>query len=209
MGIGGSMKRLLLAAPVLFLLLSTNALADTITLVLAPNFDGDNFGFIEQGNGFKYEVSGGTPTGFLSAETGIAPGSTIGGSVGIDVFFGSGFATIHGVTSDLNFFNGPGTLFIGGFTLPTNGKDFAIKTTASFSVVGTLPDGQTINIGGSAPGKMKFRFSPSDGVYYADVTIFTTAPEPATVGLLATGIIGILTSAKRSWRHSLNRRPRS
>jgi hypothetical protein len=194
------MKRFLWAAPVLFLLLSTNALATSITLVLAPNIDGDNFGFLEQGNGFRYEVFGGTPTGFLSAETGITPGTTIGGTGGIDVFFGGGTATIHGVSSDLNFFNGPGTLFISAFTLPTNGKDFAINTIASFSVVATLPDGQTINIGGSAPGRMKFTFSPADGVYYAEITTFTTTPEPTTVGLLATGLLGILTSVKRSRR---------
>ena|SRR5215469_2557404 len=117
------MKRFLLLAPVLLLIVSIDALGDTITLDLAPNLDGDNFAFFEQGNGFKFEVFGGTATGFLSAETGIAPGTTIAGS---DVFFDDAFATINGVTSELSLVNGPGTLSVGPFTLPTNGKDFTV-----------------------------------------------------------------------------------
>jgi len=188
------MKRLLLT-PIL-LLFSVGAFADSVTISLSPNDGGgDNFGFFEQGNGFKILIEGGTPFDFFNS-FGYAPGSTIGGSS--DVFFDNGNTiTINGTSFEIADYGGPGQLFISPFALPTNDKNFSIMVTATFSASAILLDGTTFNINASAPGKMTFEFDPISGKYAANSVVFTTVPEPSTFASLGTGLLAILALTRR------------
>jgi hypothetical protein len=56
--------------------------------------------------------------------------------------------------------------------------------------------GQIIDLYGSSKGKITF--FRADGLYYAGS--FTTVPEPGTLGLMGTGLIGIFSVARRRLR---------
>ena len=188
------MKRFLSALPILLIVVSANAFASSTTIYLSPNTgSGDNFAFV-QGGTF---LNGGIPYVLFNTQQGFAPGSTFG--ISSDVFFVNAVVTIGNVPYDLAV-SGPGTLFVSSFTFPSGGKDFSIRLTASFSVQGAVfVDGQTIqiDIGGSAPGTMLFTWDQSQGMYFGNFTVFTTAPEPGTLGLMGTGLMGLLAFARK------------
>jgi len=185
------MKRLLLLAPV-FLLLSVSALADSVTMDLFPSNAFDNFLFVQQGNGFKVRFSGETQFGNSFFDPQYAPGSTVGGFT--DVLTASVLIKINGVSHDVQSFSFAPALFIFPFTLPTNGKDFTINTEAFFAFSAILDNGQTFDVFGAAPGKMRFTFG--DGIYTTQPVRLSTVPEPSTLGFLATGITGIFALAR-------------
>lgn len=193
------MKRLLLVIPIL-LLLSTGAFADTITISLFPNEgEGDNFAFIEQGNGFKLAVFGGVDLNYFNA-FGYAPGSTLGGPT--DVYFDGGVVWINGVEVDIDPQTDSfslGSLYISPFTLPTNGKPFSMIEFASLSgSVTLLYEGKTIDFGGSAFGRVQFEPSGGvNGLYVPSGAVFTTVPEAGTFALLGTGLIAMLGMIRR------------
>jgi len=195
-----AMKRFLWALPVLLVVCSANVLADSITMGLAPNEGGgDNFGLISVSPGLLINVGGGTPFDFFN-NLGYAPGSDFGGES--PVFFSDGIAQIGNTLYDLGF-EGQGTLFITNFTLPSNGKDFTIQVTADFSASAFLfinGQFQQLGIGGSAPGTMKFNWDPASGLYFGNPVVFTTVPEPGTLGLMVAGLISTLVAARRSRR---------
>jgi PEP-CTERM motif len=181
------MKRLLLLAPVL-LLLSVSACADSVTMDLFPS-DGssDNFSFFEQGNGFQVIFSGETPFGSSFFRPQYAPGAIVGGLT--NVFTATVLIKINGVPYDVRSFSFAPELFIFPFTLPTNGKDFTINTEAFFAFSAILYNGQTFDVFGAAPGKMRFTFG--NGIYTTQPVRLSTVPEPSTLGLLATGILAL------------------
>ncbi len=187
------MKQFLWVTPMLFVLMSGSAFATSVStsIGLFPNGgSGDNFRFLQQGGGVSIGIQGGTPYSFFNIE-GYAPGSTLGGTT--DVFFSGGFVQFGGNSFDLNF-SGPGTLFLSSFTLPTNGKDFTAQVEVDFSVLATIADtGQPLDVGGGAVGKIPFHFF--NGLYFAGG--FTTVPEPGTLALMGTGLIGILALARK------------
>jgi hypothetical protein len=191
---GIAMKRLLWALPLLVAVMSANALADSVNIFLAPNDgSGDNFAFLSQASGVSVNIQGGIPFGAFSTQ-GFAPGSGFGLST--DVFFSSGTIQLGNNVYDI-LFSGPGTLFVSSFTFPTNGQGFSILASASFSASGFIfIDGQQtpVSVGGSGLGTMTFSFDPSTGLYYGNLTKFssTTVPEPGTLGLMGTGLIGML-----------------
>jgi hypothetical protein len=140
-------------------------------------------------------TGGGTPYDFFNMD-GYAPGSTLGGNTTVYLDFGA--ATIRGVYHDLNV--GTGSLFMSSFTLPTNGAStfFTVPVWLSFGASVTVADtGQIIDVSGSSKGKITF-FKGYDGLYYAGS--FTTVPEPGTLGLMGTGLIGIFSVARRRLR---------
>jgi len=201
------MKRLFWALPILLLGISTSAFADSITIGLSPNNgSGDNFGFSLIQPGFVVGFEGGTPYGFFN-DQGYAPGSIFNGATG--VFFSSGSVQFGDNTYDLS--GGDGSLFLDSFTFPTNGQNFSILVQAGFSGSAYYWDNnagqyQTINMGGSAPGTMTFTWYPSAGLYFANPAVFRTAavtPEPGTLGLMGTGLIGLFVLArKRFWANN-------
>jgi len=198
------MKRFLWALPTILLVFSASAFADSIIIGLSPNNgSGDNFGFALSQPGFAVGIGGGTPVDFFN-DQGYAPGSDFGGTTA--VFFSSGSVQIGDNTYDLGF-SGPGTLFVSSFTFPTTGKNLSIQVQADFSVSAFFFDAagqfQTISIGGGAPGTMTFNWNPSLGLFFANPVVFSTAtvtPEPATFGLMATGLLSMLALARRKLR---------
>ena len=184
------MRRLLWATPLLFVLISSGAWADSVNLFLYPNQGfGDNFAIEQQSRGMTVFLEGGTQTGYFD-NTGYVPGSTLGGP-GI-VYLDIGFAQIGGVDYDLNV--ATGYLFMSSITLPTNGASTVTdQVMLTFGALVTTDTGQTIFVDGTSKGRITFTMG-YPGVYYAGT--FTT-PEPGTVGLIGTGLIGIFSVARR------------
>lgn len=178
------------------MLISLRANANSITTIfLVPNDgSGDNFGFYQQSPTRAIEVHGGIPFDVFNA-FGYAPGSNLGGTT--DVFFDNGSIVIGGISHDLAFQNGPGTLFISSFTLPTNGSGFSTLVTLTFSAVATTVDSdQPVFIFGSATGTATFSFF--DENYYAQrIKATSTVPEPGAFGLVGTGVLSILAAFRK------------
>jgi hypothetical protein len=196
------MKRFMLVSPILLLVISVSAFADSVTIILAPGSpDESNFQFISHQQGISVFLVGTVPESFYSNSL-IAPGSTLGGTS--NVFVDGGLIKINGVSYD-NLGLDIGSLFIGSFTFPTNGKDFTIPVQASFSVaeqiVGT---GITIHINETVSGKVTFRFISNVGLYRPSTIVLTTVPEPATLGLMGTGLAGILALARKKLKRIHN-----
>jgi hypothetical protein len=189
-----NMRRFLWATPLLFVLISSSAWANSITISLDPNNgSGPNFGFVQQSNRANAVFfAGGT---FALMDWGYDPGSTLGGETTVYLDFGE--ALIRGVYHDLSV--GSGSLDMSSFTLPTNGAStFTVPVWLWFGGSVTVADtGQIIDVYGSSKGKITF-FRGYDGLYYAGS--FTTVPEPGTLGLMGTGLIGIFSVARRRLR---------
>ena len=96
------MKRVLWATPILFVLMSGNIFADSVTttIFLQPNNgSGDNFGALQTGNGMVIGVGGGVAYDIFNIGP-YAPGSALGGTT--DFFIEGGFAPFGGNTYELS-----------------------------------------------------------------------------------------------------------
>lgn len=175
-----------------FLVLSAGTVfADTMIFFVPNDGSGDNFGALLRSGGTTIGVYGGTDPYYFGSSRPYAPGTELGG--GTTLFVGGGFIRFHGSTQELEAFQ-LGDFFMSNFTLPTNGKDVTIPVTIEFSASLMNPDtGEIFDLGGSTKGKVKFRFF--DGGYYAES--FTAVPEPETLGLLGSGLIGVLALARK------------
>jgi len=199
------MRRFLWATPLLFVLISSGARANSVSISLGVNNGlGYNFGFEEQSPGMTVFLDGGTNVFVFFI--GYAPGTTLS-AFAAPVYLDDGIAQIGGVDYPLNVTT-TGSLFMSSFTLPTptNGasniaEPVVLTFTDSVTVAAT---GQIINLAGSQAGKITFFLDP-DGLYYAGG--FTTIPEPGTVGLMGTGLIGIFSVARRRLRIFMRLRP--
>jgi hypothetical protein len=187
------MKCFRLSLPLLFLtLISTTALADRIYLI--PNDgSGDNFGFVGYMNGHPLFLDGGTPYDFFG-DGGYAPGSAFGG--GGTLYLYPADVWIDGAPMEFGFPETMSLIFGSSITLPTNGRDFTVPWQIGFSATGVSFDtGQTIQLTGQGNGKLSFFYDSVTGLYYPGP--FVQTPEPATLGLLGTGIVGILASTRK------------
>jgi len=95
------------------------------------------------------------------------------------------------------FFPGSGGIgFFPSITMPTDGKDFfRIFVDVSFFHTGINCDtGLTIDVSGDAYGSISF-YRGADGYYYPDQ--FVQAPQPATLGLIGTGLVTISAALKK------------
>jgi len=187
------MKYFRLSLPLLFLtLISSTALADQIYLI--PNDgSGDNFGFVGAMNGHPLFLDGGTSYDFFG-NGGYAPGTAFGG--GGTLYLSPANVWIDGAPMEFGFPETMSFIFGSSITLPTNGKDFTVPWQIGFSATGVSFDtGQTIQLTGQASGKLSFFYDSVTGLYYPGS--FVQTPEPATLGLLGAGIIGILASTRK------------
>ena len=193
------MKYFLLSLTLLFLtLISTPALADRIYLV--PNDgSGDNFGFVGYMNGHPLFLDGGTSYEAFG-NGGYAPGTAFG--VGGTLYLYPADVWIDGAPMEFGFPETMSLIFGSSITLPTNGKDFfTVPWQLGFSATGVSFDtGQTIQLTGFGSGKLSFYYDSVTGLYYPGS--FVQTPEPATLGLFGTGIIGILASTRKRLNYS-------
>ena len=191
------MKRFLWVAPILFVVISASAFADTLILFSPNDGSGENFSIVRRGGGATILIEGGTSFFFFGTDP-YAPGTMMGGQA--DIFFAYGSIQSGGISHDLAFNSGTGTLFLSTFTLPTNGKDFTVRVRLDFSMSATVADtGQPLNVTGGSLGTLTFHFI--DGSYYADSGGFSQlTPEPSTLGLMGTGLISMLALARKKLR---------
>jgi hypothetical protein len=169
-------------------LMSATAFADH--LYLYPNSgSGDNFAYVSRVNGHPFILSGGADY-FFFGDVGYQPGWRLGGDGGL--FLYSTVVWIDGIP--MEFFFSSGTISMTSFTLPTNGRDFRVPVDISFFASGfNFDTGDTINVGGGARGSVSFYFS--NGLYYPNA--FEEAPEPGTLALIGTGLMGIAAFVRK------------
>lgn len=172
---------ILLLTPLNCFATSTHDSDLSVNLNIFPNDGtGDNLGGTILGPGVNLTVGGGAPYYWFNNVDGFAPGSGGGGST--TIYFDSVFGTIGSKSYEL--FIGAANLNAGGFTFPTDGKDFTISVPASIGLIvltGCTDSGcKTFNII-TKPGvlTLSFDYYAGTGLYYGTGGSFVSTTSPA------------------------------
>ncbi len=144
--------------------------------------------------------------------TPLVPGATVNAS--IPYFdFGSFFTGVFQDTliDSSNFSVGSTSLTAGSFTLPisVSGGTFTISVPASLEIIHIFNGTQTQAFG-SMPGELKltFLFNPQNQVYAFQKGTFVSVvtPEPQTLILFGSGLLGITAASFRKFREPRSQR---
>lgn len=202
------MRRFTWALALMLLVFPASALADSLTFTLhnarlnifANDGSGENVGFTLQGGGVFLQGTAGTPYDWFNVFSSYAPGSSFGGTSlfisSVDAGHVGGFGS-----DDISIDCCTATLFVSSFTFPTNGKSFTVSLPASISsITGTISStGQQFTLlVPSGKLKISFAYDSSSGMYVpVGNALYTTAPEPASLFLMGTGLFATLGLVRR------------
>lgn len=149
---------------------------------------------------------------FCLSEVPFSPGTSLNPSIGVDFESSAGGVTIKGISYPVVLFIS--SINAASFTFPLGGRvptTFTIAVPASFSVVNGLvlnEAGPSLNVM-IPPGQLVLTFNyfpPGNGerarYFFSSGQYVVTTPEPGTLGLMATGLAGIvgLIFSKRGWQ---------
>lgn len=224
------MKRLLWVAMMLFVVFAPCAYADGIpifgvTQAIIPfvtNGNGDNEAFTFIGPGININGGGTVQCDWCTFfDFSLTPGSSVTPGIGLVTFDNTnGTATIGGQTFDLSggYLFSSSILALDSITFPTDGRsNFTVSVPAGFSeqfIQGSAPllGNYNLQILGYGVGTMSlnFTFVPQNGApsyYQFSRGQFTlvSAPEPGTLGLMATGLAGIVGMIRKRARICLQK----
>jgi len=220
------MKHCQWASALLLPILAQCAYADSIsTFVAQANISfgandgsGDNQNSTFTGPGVNLSASGDVSCFWCGLQRySLTPGSSITPSVGnggLDFVFVQGSLTFGGQPQTCN---GDCSLFASGITalssltFPTNGRNFTVTVPAILNgaIGGVIGEGESFHQFDLQvrPGRLvlTFDFAPGQSggppaYYQFSQGMFTTTPEPSTLGLMASGLAGIMGTALRKRR---------
>ena len=201
------MKRFQWAIAILIITGVQCVYADSVTLNLTgasiliyPNLAGDNTVFTFLGEGVNISGGGSAVCDWCTGGVLLPAGSRLTPKVDLLGFaYSQGAVTIRGRTESVDYLSNS-SLFSSSFTFPTHGqKTFTITVSAGIpSFGGRTATGQLFNL--EVPrGKLRltFEYNPYGHGYVFSKGMFTagTIPEPGTLGLMGSGLAGIIGAA--------------
>ncbi len=224
------MKRILRVVMMLFVVAAPCAYADDIpifgvTQTIIPfitNGNGDNEVFTFIGPGININGGGTVQCDWcMFFDFSLTPGSSLTPGIERMIFDNTnGTATIGGQTFDLSggFLFDSSILALDSITFPTDGRSsFTVSVPAGFSeqfIQGSAPSfgNYNLQILGYGVGTMSlnFTFVPQNGApsfyeFSRGQFSLVSAPEPGTLGLMATGLAGIVGMIRKKTRICLHK----
>lgn len=225
------MKRFLWVVTMLFVVFAPFVYADGIpifgvTQAIIPfifNGNGDNDAFSFIGPGINISGGGTAQCDWCTFDFSLTPGSSLNPSIGRLIFDNTyGTATIGGQTFDLSggFLFDSSITALDSFTFPTDGRSsFTVNVPAGFSeqfIQGNAPSfgNYNLQILGYGVGTMSLNFTfvpqysggpPSYYEFSRGQFSLVSAPEPGTLGLMATGLAGIVGMIRKKTRICLQK----
>jgi hypothetical protein len=223
------MKRFLWVVMMLFVVFAPCAYADGVPIFgvtqanisFVTNAGGDNASFSFTGPLINLGGGGTAQCDWCSfGNFSLTPGSSLNPSIGLINTSTNGTATIGGQTFDLSqgFLFSSSITALSSFTFPTDGRSsFTVSVPAGFSepfIQGSalsLPN-YYLQILGYGVGTMSlnFTFVPQNGApsfyeFSRGQFSLVSTPEPGTLGMMATGLAGIVGMIRKKTRICLEK----